>query len=124
MQSTDNPVKRAPTISVKMPVIFGRGESANVQLQNRWVSRLHCQIDHDDRGFVIRDLNARHGLFVNGRQVAEAVLREGDSIAVGLDEFVCRFQTSEAFLEHQGDGVSVCGVRVSSVRIDTKPLPK
>jgi len=119
MQTADNPAKVAPTISVQLPVVFGRGDSANVQLQNRWVSRLHCSIDLDSRGFVIRDLNSRHGVFVNGRQVNEAILSDGDSIAVGLDEFTFHPHATDALLAHHGDGVSICGVRVAGVRIDT-----
>ncbi len=124
MQTTDNPTRKPSTFAVQVPVIFGRGDGANVRLQNRWVSRLHCQIDLDERGYVIRDLHARHGLLVNGRQVSEAVLSEGDSIAVGLDEFIFRTDGEEILLEHQGAGVSVCGVQVSGLKIKPKPLPK
>ncbi len=40
-------------------------------------------MQHGAQGWVIRDTNSRNGVQVNGRPIKEAVLRNGDKIAIG-----------------------------------------
>ena len=42
----------------------------------------------DDGVLVVRDLGSKYGTFVNGRQIAEALLLPGDMLSVGLSNFV------------------------------------
>jgi pSer/pThr/pTyr-binding forkhead associated (FHA) protein len=69
---------------LEIPVIVGRSSQADVRLNDRWVSRRHCEIDQIDGRVVLRDLGARHGTYVNGNRVSEAVLNTGDTIRIGL----------------------------------------
>jgi pSer/pThr/pTyr-binding forkhead associated (FHA) protein len=69
---------------LETPVILGRSSQAAVRLNDQWVSRRHCEIDEIDGRVVLRDLGARHGTYVNGRPVSEAVLNIGDTIQIGL----------------------------------------
>lgn len=57
-------------------------------LNDRWVSRLHCQIDEVGGRFVLRDLGSKHGTFVNGERVSEVPLSLGDQIDIGMSRFV------------------------------------
>ena len=40
----------------KYPVLLGRSESADIRLDDRWLSRNHCEIDVTDGELIIRDL--------------------------------------------------------------------
>jgi pSer/pThr/pTyr-binding forkhead associated (FHA) protein len=66
------------------PVVLGRSAQAEIQLRDRWVSRLHCELDLVDGELIVRDLGAKHGTYVNGRAVAEERLHPGDEIRIGL----------------------------------------
>ena len=47
--------------------MIGRGEDCDLRLQNRFVSRHHCELIVDDRDQVlrVRDLGSQNGTFVN-----------------------------------------------------------
>ena len=72
------------------PLRLGRSDDADVCVDDRWVSREHCQIDRSDGELMVRDLGSKHGTFVNGRAVTLAELRPGDELSVGLSRFVVR----------------------------------
>lgn len=72
----------------ELPATIGRAQHANVSVADRWVSRLHCQIQVVDDDVIVRDLGSSHGTFVNGERVTETVLRSGDRLGVGLTSFV------------------------------------
>lgn len=71
----------------EFPATVGRGSEANVFLNDRWASRLHCRFDLLDNKIVVIDLNSKHGTFVNGKRVERAQLNPGDKIAIGLTSF-------------------------------------
>jgi transcriptional regulator with GAF, ATPase, and Fis domain len=64
-------------------VTLGRQETCDIQVRDRAVSRQHCTIAFDGECFVLRDLDSRHGTFVNGLPVRERALAPGDRIQVG-----------------------------------------
>ncbi len=72
------------------PALIGRGSSALIQLNaDQGVSRQHAEIYQDASGsYRIRDLNSTHGTSVNGLQVADALLSQGDQLTLGLSTFV------------------------------------
>ena len=47
----------------KYPVLLGRSESADIRLDDRWLSRNHCEIDVTDGELIIRDLGSKHGTY-------------------------------------------------------------
>lgn len=69
------------------PSELGRGESSSVRVDDRWLSRRHCEFTAVAGEVHVRDLDSRHGTFVNGKQVAEATLRTGDVLCIGLSHF-------------------------------------
>ncbi len=70
--------------NLPLPAVLGRGVDATVRFLDPWASRQHCRIEISDGSLVVRDLNSKHGTFVNGRQIKVAVLEPGDEIAVGM----------------------------------------
>ena len=72
------------------PLRLGRTGKADICIDDRWVSRVHCEIDLEDQVLVIRDLGSKHGTYVNGRSVRRAELRAGDEVSLGLTRFVIR----------------------------------
>jgi pSer/pThr/pTyr-binding forkhead associated (FHA) protein len=79
----------------RLPLTIGRGEEADLPIADRWVSRLHCEIFERDGALALRDLGSRHGTQVNGEVVAEARLRPGDKICVGLTTLVAKYELEQ-----------------------------
>ena len=67
-----------------LPFSIGRQSGNSLVLRDNRASRNHCRIVFEDGGYVIEDLNSRHGTWVNGRQVARHTLRNSDRIEFGV----------------------------------------
>jgi len=63
--------------------VIGRGQVADVRLDDASVSRAHCRIEREGMDFVLIDLGSRNGTQHNGKNVSRIVLAEGDKIQVG-----------------------------------------
>ena len=72
----------------KYPVLLGRSESADIRLDDRWLSRNHCEIDITDGELIIRDLGSKHGTYVNESQIDETTIESGDELRIGITRFV------------------------------------
>ncbi len=81
---------------VTYPVLIGRGAGTDVSFSDKWTSRRHCEIDQVGSQFILRDLNSRHGTFVNGRATVETVLSCGDRISVGMNVLTVKLQAARA----------------------------
>lgn len=68
---------------------LGRHGSNDVRIPGRLVSRHHAQVTTLGRNSFLVDLNSLNGTFVNGRAIRQALLREGDSIAIG--DYILRY---------------------------------
>jgi signal transduction histidine kinase/CheY-like chemotaxis protein len=63
---------------------LGRGEKADVQVDDTLVSRVHVRIfQHENGSYLIEDLASRNGTQVNGMAVTRRVLTYGDRIQIG-----------------------------------------
>src|SRR5688572_16603784 len=80
----------------ELPLVIGRGEDCLVCLDDRWVSRRHCEIVISAGYLVVRDLGSKYGTFVNGQQVREIRLSPGDMLSVGLSNFIARYEPEAA----------------------------
>lgn len=67
---------------------IGRDAGNAVQLPQTEVSRRHAIVQHTSQGWYVRDLGSRNGLFVNGRRVKDALLKDGDKLTIGPYELV------------------------------------
>ena len=73
---------------------IGRDAGNPVQLTRPEVSKQHAFVKRTPQGWLIQDLKSRNGLFVNGKKVQEAVLKDGDRLAVG--PYVLVFEMADA----------------------------
>jgi signal transduction histidine kinase/ActR/RegA family two-component response regulator len=63
---------------------LGRGNQADVKLDDTLVSRMHARIFvHENGSYVIEDLESRNGTVVNGMAITKQVLTYGDRIQIG-----------------------------------------
>jgi pSer/pThr/pTyr-binding forkhead associated (FHA) protein len=62
---------------------IGRSTAADIVLDDASVSRRHAVIVHRAGRTMILDDRSLNGVFVNGERVGEAVLNDGDGIAIG-----------------------------------------
>ncbi len=67
----------------KIPFKIGRDRKNDLVLESKIVSREHAKIKRAKEGLIIVDLGSHNGTFVNGTQIKEAVLRDGDEILIG-----------------------------------------
>ena len=77
------------------PLVVGRSPSTDLQLRDRAVSRRHFQIDRQDDGYVLQDLESNNGTFVNGQRVQSARLHDADVIRVGMTELEFRVTSQD-----------------------------
>jgi hypothetical protein len=66
----------------KNVINIGRRRDNTIVLDDRRVSRQHCQLRFRFGEFVLYDLGSRGGTFVNEQRVSECVLRSGDVISM------------------------------------------
>jgi adenylate cyclase len=69
-------------------VVIGRSPECQVVLRDFGISRTHARVlvDEDEGVCRIQDLKSKNGTLVNGVQVVEAPLRDGDRIQLGKIE--------------------------------------
>lgn len=76
------------TYPVNDLICLGRDPNNQVVLSDDFISARHARIERTLTGYVLRDLRSRNGTYLNGNQVLEAHLNDGDRIRIGLCEFV------------------------------------
>jgi two-component system, NtrC family, response regulator HydG len=65
------------------PVAFGRDLDNTISIPDPALSRRHCVFTHETDGWKVRDLGSSNGTFVNGGQIKEQALTDGDRIVAG-----------------------------------------
>ena len=76
----------------KLPLVIGRSADADIQLDDRWVSRQHCQVDVQEGVVVVQDLESRHGTLVNDQPITRSKLFPGDTLCIGLSRLVACYE--------------------------------
>jgi hypothetical protein len=74
------------------PLVVGRMPECDVALSDPNVSRRHAEVRRQGTGFVVADLGSTNGTRVNGAQIKERLLNNGDEITVGATKL--RFEAS------------------------------
>ena len=92
--SLGNDGLKAPVVLDKLPAVIGRNRDADVHLDDRWISRVHCEISEISGTLLVRDLDSHNGTLVNGQHVKEAHLLPGDRLSVGLTSFEVQYERS------------------------------
>jgi pSer/pThr/pTyr-binding forkhead associated (FHA) protein len=67
----------------------GRDETADIQVDEPLVSRLHARIERRGESFVVLDLGSTNRTRVNGEEVSERTLSHGDEVRFARAR--CRF---------------------------------
>lgn len=64
-------------------ISLGRDNDNAIQLHDSEVSRHHAEVRVDVEGYMLVDLNSSNGSFVNGNQITEYQLANGDRVQLG-----------------------------------------
>jgi len=79
----DGPAK-GQRVALDQPLVsVGRREGSDWVLPDSSVSGRHCEIEHSEAGFVIRDLGSTNGTKVNNEPIKERPLYRNDIILIG-----------------------------------------
>jgi eukaryotic-like serine/threonine-protein kinase len=77
--------------------LIGRSPEAHLYLpEDRYFSRHHCLLEMNPPHSFLRDLGSTNGTFLNGHQVRDAFLNNGDRIQCGETILVVEVTTSDA----------------------------
>ena len=69
---------------------IGKARENELVLTDETVSRAHCEIVHERRGYLLRDLGSTNGTLLDGAEIKEAWLKPGAVITVGKVELKVR----------------------------------
>ncbi len=73
-------------------VIVGRSPSANIQIDNKYVSSKHLALKLDNNGRVkVRDMASSNGTYIDGRKLDSNIfyeLKKGEKLLVGSEDVV------------------------------------
>ncbi len=64
-------------------ITIGRDPQSRICLNDPHVSNDHAVIERQESGFLLRDLESRHGTLLNGAPTSSALLQQGDEIRIG-----------------------------------------
>jgi hypothetical protein len=67
----------------------GRGNEADIRIEDPGVSRVHCEVVLGTPT-IVRDLNSTNGLSVDGSRVTQAALVDGSTVTLGQTTMVYR----------------------------------
>src|SRR5512140_1197964 len=93
LKSDEQVLKKVPLSGGTITI--GRLPNNTLQIEDPAVSGHHCRIRWDADHYVIEDNDSLNGVYVNGEQVFNAKLKDGDDILVG-----------KHFLRFEDEGVS------------------
>ena len=68
----------------------GRGAEASLRLADATASRLHGILSLEDGEAFVEDASSTNGVFVNGKRVQRAVLKDGDTVTFGTARYQYR----------------------------------
>jgi len=73
-------------------VVLGRSQQAHITIPDGNLSRAHCAVSAAGKGYKVEDLKSTNGTFVNGKQIEQALLKDGARIVIGETEMEFRVQ--------------------------------
>lgn len=75
-------------------IIGSSAEGTDYQLCETGISRRHIKFYKEGKNICCEDLNSTNGVKINGRKMQKIILKDGDKIKIGLEEF--RFKEGES----------------------------
>jgi pSer/pThr/pTyr-binding forkhead associated (FHA) protein len=79
-----------------VPIVVGRSAEANVHIDDPWISNMHALFERRGRELWVVDLGSRNGTFVDDRQVTEARVHPGMTVAFGRTRLELRTRVTAA----------------------------
>lgn len=79
----DGPYKGKKLTLNRDRLSIGKREGNDILIQDKTVSRKHCEIVYESDSFLLRDCDSTNGTFLNGSKVKEAYLSPADVIKLG-----------------------------------------
>ncbi len=95
--------------------VVGRGNDADLLLEDQFASRRHAEVVHADMGYQVHDLDSKNGVFVDGQRLSPgdyAWLSDGMEVQFASTRF--RFYDPSATLT----APSLIAVKEPGLRID------
>jgi DNA-binding NtrC family response regulator len=93
-------------------VRIGSDDSNALVIDDKHVSRFHCELRTTNEGFALKDLGSTNGTLVEGLAIKEAVLRSGAAITIGKTRL--RFLADDAEVEIPASTHSLFGEAVGT----------
>jgi phosphoserine phosphatase RsbU/P len=88
------------------PYLMGRQTENHLVLRDNRVSRQQAQFLFEDGNWVLKDLNSRHGTWVNGERISRHILLNSDRIDFGVQEsYQITFVSESGDLQHMLDQI-------------------
>ncbi len=76
----------APLHLVKEKTFLGRNSDNDIVALEKYVSRKHCVVSKNGKGYLLEDLDSSNGTYLNGRKIQGTVrLKNKDVIALGRE---------------------------------------
>src|SRR5439155_15092162 len=76
----------------RTPFTLGRQSDNDLVLIDNRISRRHARIVQGEAGYLLEDVDSRHGTYVNGERITSCRLKPGDQISLGvLDAYQISF---------------------------------
>ena len=85
---------------------IGRDSANPLAMSDPSLSRTHCALVREAGGWVVRDLGSFNGTFVNGEQIAERLINDGDRLTIGDTELLFRAGRDTRGVARETDGDS------------------
>lgn len=67
---------------------IGRADDCDIELQHNGISRLHAAITSNEDDWELSDADSTNALSVNGKQIQQRTLCDGDLISIGTYEVI------------------------------------
>jgi pSer/pThr/pTyr-binding forkhead associated (FHA) protein len=100
---------------IRTPMTLGRRESCDIYLPFPNISGRHCELNFKNGYWVIRDLDSKNGMKVNGEKVepgGKKALFPGDTITIAKREYTIQYvladrmsRMEEMMLEEEEDDI-------------------
>lgn len=68
-------------------IVLGKGDEADIRIHGSMIADYHAEIYYRDGGYVVRHVEGRGKIRINGKTTRESRLIEGDEIEIGRVKF-------------------------------------
>ncbi len=109
----DGPLAGQTLALTKPQMTIGREPGNDITINNPAVSRQHARLVQGPTGWTIEKLNAQNTVQVNGRDVGQSPLHNGDTVALGPINFQFMEQAAVPAGAPQGSTVAAAPLHVS-----------